>query len=355
MSDYIDKIEDDKSTVTTSFGNFSQEYFGSVYTIGEGPDGAEKKYPVGANMYMKFMPNEQVTDAHKFGFMQKAQYKKNGNPEAPDKRYDAYTVKSDKSFIDQDPGKNNPLYATDKAHKSGKGDDIAGYKTTFPVRNARKWGKDTAGGTVKGRKWAGHGQFGERYTDKEKKLVSKPAIHQDTPHDPDYSSYKKIEYDFETTVLAFSGGQAGTYFGSVAWGFEIEKTQVADPKDAAKKIDSYQITGRSVSKLSDGNPTTAFFNAVKAWNESKKASGREGIVEAPTGAGQVTAKDAKLYKSEKEIDAGNSIQLAENSHCMIFNTAKLGKSQNEYTHVRIEEGKKVLTGWVEAKYIQKTT
>src|ERR1041385_6679039 len=81
--DYIDNMKAGKNTpvkVDTTYGTFSQLYFGSVYT----EDGADnRKIPIGANMYMTFTPNSSVNDAKQSGFIQQAKYTKNNTAQAP--------------------------------------------------------------------------------------------------------------------------------------------------------------------------------------------------------------------------------------------------------------------------------
>jgi hypothetical protein len=64
---------------------------------------------------------------------------------------------------------------------------------------------------------------------------------------------------FETSALATKGVQAGSYYGSVRWGWRTD--------DAGKfmKID--------LQKVSDGVPSSSFLKSADLWNSGKSSAG----------------------------------------------------------------------------------
>jgi hypothetical protein len=89
-----------------------------------------------------------------------------------------------------------------------------------------------------------------------------PWMH-DEPHitsGDEYTSvddvYKNLSQHFETAAVAIEGKQAGTYYGSVEWGWE------KGPKDKDPRLLDFQIKSK-------GDPSATFMEAAKLWNASK--------------------------------------------------------------------------------------
>lgn len=345
LAGFDNHIRDTKHSVKTAFGEFKQEYLGPVWIEKKDyAEGVDLHFPVGANMYMSFNADEnKINDVKEFGFVQQAKSMVTTpvgtfNPYVDTAR-EAYM--EDDKFIDQNPGLKNPLYATDKKFKRGGKRDIAGYKTQDPPIHPSAGKTDTAGGRLHGRVHAGHGGFGSCYMENGS-LVKTPAYHQDTPHDLQFDSWDALRYDFETAVLAFSGNASGMYLGSVKWDVDIKKgIQNKNGHDVPKgKIDSTGIV-----KSTDGKPSASFMKSVQKWNESKSEKGRHKIIELPTGSGKVKADNAFLFPTESDVEGKHKL-LNKDAGCMIFERKKLGDGQAEYARVRVDQGGKIMIGWI---------
>lgn len=358
--DYDDNVTNSQTTVKTDFGEFKQEYLGSVYTEGDIGGGCIQKFPVGVNMYMTFKADpSKVDNAKQFGFIQQAISTRQETGSTTEKRYLAepghedYDTK-DKTIIDQFPGMKNPMYATDEKSKKGEADDIAGYKTTVPIHRAKKLGYESVGGALKNRKWAGHGEFGKEYKEGGKQ-VSKPATFQDTPHNLEYADYTMLDNHFESAILSTSGGDAGMYYGSVNWGFKVTEKEAADPRypaDPSKKIQKRVIDGTSIELKSTGKPTASFLESVKAWNQSKiTVASRKDIIQIPDHAAKISADKTPLFVTESDIDLAKSTELSKDTPCMTFESKVMGKDKKNYDRVRVEIGGKAVMGWVPSSNI----
>ena len=92
--------------------------------------------------------------------------------------------------IDMAPGFNNPLYVVNNPSS-----------TSLQDTNVEpSWG-----------------QLGYRYTNSAGRLQQKDATLADTPRRP--GAQRNARHIFEATALATKGVQAGTYYGSVRWGW----------------------------------------------------------------------------------------------------------------------------------------
>lgn len=88
---------------------------------------------------------------------------------------------------------------------------------------------------------------------------------------PEGAGMKGAGMSFETTALAIAGADAGTYYGSVSWGYEIkDQGGTATPQ------------GTDIQKVSDGSPTQNFSAAAALWNRAKT---RGTLVVNPTAGG----------------------------------------------------------------------
>jgi hypothetical protein len=67
------------------------------------------------------------------------------------------------------------------------------------------------------------------------------------------------EHTFETTALATAGNQAGTYYGSVRWGYQTDNAGVH--------------TKLPLEVVSFGVPTANFVEAAKQWNVTPASGG----------------------------------------------------------------------------------
>ncbi len=101
------------------------------------------------------------------------------------------------------------------------------------------------------------GQHGYHYVDKTGVVNKKDAILKDTPQLPGHGA--NASQIFETTALAVTGVQSGTYYGSVRWGW---KTNAAG---AFSKI--------PLTKVSDDLPSGTFSRSQALWNKSTDIAG----------------------------------------------------------------------------------
>ena len=104
---------------------------------------------------------------------------------------------------------------------------------------------------------------------------------------------------FETTALAIAGADAGTYYGSVSWGYVIQD-QGGTPTPR----------GTDIQKVSDGSPTPNFSAAAALWNRAKT---RGALVVNPTAGGN-TADAYVEYESggagqPKRQPAGTKLRM----------------------------------------------
>ena len=199
----------------------------------------------GVDMALRFKPANTV-DAELIGLTQSVQAFVNNKPKLtpaastraiPSK--DAVPINTGKgetdegTAIDRASGFNNPIYAV-KNQKSGSLDD-----------------NDTSKG------W---GQNGFHFT-AGKAAKQQDATLIDTPMR--FDAQKDSRHIFETTALATKGVQAGTYYGSVRWGWRTD--------------DKGTFTKLPLEKVSDGVPSSTFLKAAGIWNPGKSSTGAENV------------------------------------------------------------------------------
>jgi len=218
--------------------------YGEWYTVGlisNKSNAPEFRY--GIDTYIIFKPNEKV-DAKQIGIIQSATAKfsmgvmppgavQNENGNVFENKQIEKRATEEGVFIDHRADSINPLYASKGGAGLGK-DEIEVDK-----QSSEK-----------------HGRHGEHYyVDGKLHEVPKNAYIFDTPYTKGIEDLKNVKYLFETTALALSGKDKGTYYGSINWGFEI------DGKGVLKNILPTQV--------SEGTPSPSFIKASKKWNESK--------------------------------------------------------------------------------------
>lgn len=201
--------------------------------------------PIGVDIVLKFQPGKHV-NATKIGTVQTIVSFNKGKlslPGGDKKTLTDRTIPIGDTHagtrIDQlaQGGKNhgNPMYAT--------GESAEG---------------DTLGSTATNASW---GQHGYHYKKKDGKITKKDATLKDKPTRP--MRNEDANQIFETTALALSGEQEGTYYGSVQWGWE------SDSKGAFTKL--------PLTLKSNDVPTDAFAAASELWNKSKTPTGKDTI------------------------------------------------------------------------------
>lgn len=93
---------------------------------------------------------------------------------------------------------------------------------------------------------------------------------------------KNSRHIFETTALATKGVQAGTYYGSVRWGWQTDSAGA--------------FTKLPLSKVSDGVPSSTFMKAAGLWNASKTSTGADSV--------DLPLVDVKLINNPAGVNIG---------------------------------------------------
>ena len=160
------------------------------------------------------------------------------------------------------PGQNGPKNGSPGGDKKGDlGGKVEGKKETPKKKGTRKKKKPEA----KGEAPKTSDFFGAQGTKAGNKVV--PAFLRDEPartraYDPETNTGDTVEMSFETNVLTTDGPTAGTYLGSVQWGFK------ADGTDPVAKPMPFEV-------VSMGTPSKEFMQSAKLWNENAKTHNPE--------------------------------------------------------------------------------
>ena len=217
--------------------------------------------PLGVDIEIDFMPNDKV-DASSIGIVQTATTTVAGamHPGLNAERQ-ARAIKSGPNTgmaIDQLAGFVNPLYAT-TAGAAG----------------------DTLGSTgVLAANQPGGGRHGWRTVDTSGTEHKRSARMNDQPQIPTATNDSRQE--FETTAIAVSGKQQGTYYGSVHWGWR---------RDATGKFRRLPFTLQR-----DDAPSASFNTAAGLWNTTKTGAG-VAHVRLPTAVGRwVSVPDSPVVE-----------------------------------------------------------
>jgi hypothetical protein len=229
--------------------------------------------PDGAEIELEFQPNKQVS-ATKIGLIQRARkiekgknydkaaretYEHNANPDNRDDQKfqpDAAKRKAQRSdgesHIDRDIRMNNPVYG---APNLKPGQDISKTPKSKLDMSDKAQQKGKASNYQLGYQY----KKAHRRSTRSAKLYDMPNMPGATTaaRDPDKTS----EMTFETTAVALSGKQKGTYYGSVSWGFKItsDKGPTLEPLAVA----------------SPGDPTDKMQEVMENWNEGEFEEGQE--------------------------------------------------------------------------------
>ena len=205
----------------SNFGKFDTTKYDKV-----GPAGSE----YGVDIKLTFDPDDTKVDAMKIGLTQSVRSQLAGTPVSLYPVHNERVVKAGDgagSRIDRAGSApyGNPLYAADSP--TGKEKNLGETPTD-----------------------AGWGQHGWAYKDAKGAQKHQIAKLDDTPTMPGRA--KNAGQDFETVALAVEGKQAGTYMGSVSWGWST---------DGAGKFSQ-----KPLALVSKGAPSKGFIAAAKQWN-----------------------------------------------------------------------------------------
>ncbi len=199
----------------------------------------------GVDITLKFHPNDTV-NAELIGLTQTAQTIAGGTPQilpaAASRAIPAADAKplntgpgetDESAHIDQSSSNPNPLYAVENPTSASLTDRAT---TSF-------------------------GQHGFHFKDRTGALKEKDANLKDEPKWP--HSQKDSRQIFETTALATKGAQAGTYYGSVRWGWRT---------DAAGTYSKLPL-----EKVSEGIPSSTFLKSASIWNTGSASGGAANV------------------------------------------------------------------------------
>jgi hypothetical protein len=270
--------------ITTSGGEWDTDKYDLLKDV----DGAGKAVPAaqgtrGLDITLKFKPNDLV-DAELIGLTQSVQAfvagAPNLTPAAATRAIPAGDAKAantgagetdEGTAIDQLGGINNPIYPASKA---------------------------TSGSLTDTNAKAVWGQEGWHYKDKANKVRHKDATLIDQPMRS--GAQKDSRHIFETTALATKGVQAGTYYGSVRWGWRTDGTEA--------------FTKIPLQKVSDGVPSATFLKAAGIWNAGKSSTGAD-TVDLPIPDVKVTTGPVTLVMPVPMVDialpVGTRLQIVQ--------------------------------------------
>jgi hypothetical protein len=237
----------------TTFGEFEDAKFNKL-TADSGSNVA-KGTELGVQMRLKFHPGKNV-DATKIGLTQAADTVVAGQRHTDDliARRSATTGPGVGFHIDVPAKRPSPMYAASDTPTAKSDPTKLGSYDAPGIGPLPKGGNVIAGNTVKGIDYGGGSIYGYRYMAGGKLKGPVPAELHDAPQDPTASpSSKQL---LETAALAMEGAMAGTYLGSVEWGWE---------RDAKGKFSTIPIKVKS-----PGVPSVNFRTAASIWNTSKE-------------------------------------------------------------------------------------
>jgi Domain of unknown function (DUF4157) len=229
---------------------------------------------IGVDIALRFKPGNAV-NATTIGMTQTANSKERGRTLPLNPTVAARSIPAGKpgegTHIDVLKDYPNPLYAADKPGA-----------------------KDTLATTPTVPSW---GQHGFRFTDAAGKLNTQDALLKDTPTLPGHGP--NSGQIFEATAVALAGGQAGTYYGSVQWGWQ---------SDSANKF-----TKLPLALLVKDVPSATFASAAGRFAATPTSTGATAMP-LPTAAGKFTnVIDAELVANPGSAATSTIGKLAKNT------------------------------------------
>ena len=236
------------------------------YKLRADKDGSGNAYPAatgvrGLDINLKFTPNANV-NAELIGLSQTANSIVNNSPSAINATVSGRSISSadavtkggqsdEGAHIDRASAYNNPIYPVNTQPSASLDDTSVS---------------------------AGWGQLG--WNDSSKVPAKKDATLIDQP--TLFNAEKNSAQLFETTAIATKGAQAGTYYGSVKWGWRT---------DAAKNH-----TIITLDKVSEGTPSSTFMKSAGLWNASKDSTGKNTV--------DLPVEDVQLISNPAGVDIG---------------------------------------------------
>jgi hypothetical protein len=256
--------------VTTSGGEWDTDNYDIVKDDdGTGARPAAENWR-GADIKVRFKPNTSV-DAEQIGLTQSVQSLVGGTtnltPGAAARAIPAADAKS----LNTGPGETDVGTAIDQS--------TTNTSPMYAVENASSTSLTDAAD-------ARFGEHGHHYTDPTKGAQDKSAWIGDRPRRA--NAEKDSRQIFEVAALATKGAQAGTYYGSVRWGWRT------DSAGAFTKVD--------LATVSEGVPSSTFLKAGAIWNASKTPGGNKDTVNLPLPDVHVTTGPVTLKPPIPMVD-----------------------------------------------------
>ena len=232
--------------VTTSGGEWDTTKYDLLQDVDQSGNAAPAAWGLrGLDIDLTFNPNNHV-DAETIGLTQSVQAFVNNAPNLTPAAATRAIPAADAININTGPGETDQGTAIDRA---------AGFNNPiYPVSNPASASLDDPATSP------GWGQHGFHYTDKNV-LKHQNANLKDKPMRS--GAQKDSRHIFETTALATKGAQAGTYYGSVRWGWRT------DAKGTFTKL--------PLEKVSDGVPSSSFLKAAGIWNPGTSSTGAQNV------------------------------------------------------------------------------
>lgn len=251
--DPVSSIRPHLARIPTNFGEFEDAKFNKLIA------GAGSSVPtgtvLGVQIRLKFNPGNNV-DATKIGLTQAADTVIGGQRHADDviARHSATTGPGVGFHIDVPSKRPSPMYAA-SGTPTGTSDPAKLGSYDAPGIGAMPPGGNLIGGNVvNGIDYGGGSIYGYRYTTGGTLHGPVSAELHDAPQDPTATASSKQV--LETAALAMEGAMAGTYLGSVEWGWE---------RDARGNF-----VAKPIQLKSPGVPSANFRTAANIWNASKE-------------------------------------------------------------------------------------
>lgn len=208
----------------------------------------------GVNIVLMFHPDPDVVDAKKIGLAQSVQVSKGGKFESIDVSKQARTVTapgdSEGYTHDRLSDRNNPIYGADSLKKG------QGLEDTKVDNNTTKDATEVGKNATYQLGWSyttKPGFFAKLFGGKPETKTQSAGLH-DEPKGAKVPGVKKF---FESTALAIEGTDAGKYYGSVSWGYEMKGT-----------ADAPVLEMTDIELASASDPTAKFLDSAKLWNEA---------------------------------------------------------------------------------------
>lgn len=223
--------------VETDYGTFAErDYRETARTLGSKQDQVRN---IGVLMILGFTANESVVDAKQIGLTQAIRSYRQGQPYYYKPAHQSRTRAGEPGqgyMLDRgQQDENSPIYGVTPQPATA----------TLGETPMTEQGAQTA--TPSDSTY----QTGYRYRGDDNTVKAQEAWLKDSPELEAAANSGQV---FETTALVLKGKQAGTYLGSVRWGWS------SDDGTNAQKL--------KLELVSRGDPSSNFIEAAKKWNEA---------------------------------------------------------------------------------------